>query len=984
MALRDLLLKIAGDGDDAKRELADVAKKVAEFGEQEAEAIIAVDATRAETAIDRAKRELRDYGRISVEAAAGVEIAKGEAQIERIKARLDNLSRQEASVKVEAATTTALLQLDRVQAKVDKLKLAHAEVNVDVDRGSASLIDVIAASVSGLVSAMGSGGGGLAGATTRISAGFISFGAATGPLAAVIAALAVTIGVALVGALGALVASLAAAVAAVGVLSVALVAALGPVLAVVIAAVVRFAKVIQALRAQSAASQQAQQQAAAGAGAVTAAAEQQEAAARALTDANTRLGQATTQAYKEMADAAEAARDAVLDLAIAEDTRDQARLNTRKAVEDLADLRKELGATGQQFDTVFKKFTDVNVDVSGLKSALAAARGSSGGGPDGSEQIKLEQAILNVRKARNAEKVAIDGVSDAETNRTRTQQRANEFARQGINASQGYTAALRGVEDAQRQVNAAAQQQSLAAAQTKAKVLTDNLTDSERRLLTVVQQVVAAVKTALGPATDAVLGGVATALGNIATLATALKPVFTVIGVAIAKALTLFSGELVKPEWIAGLSLLAGAGAQLTGIFTADLLLPFLEILRNIAIAALPFLIDGLQEFGDLMKGLAADASVGALTPIFKVLVDNLVAWLRLIAAISRVMLAFFKDSEGPGRLLVDALTNGANALADWLNSKEGMAAVTAFFAATLPLAGSLAKLMLALVIAFLQFAQFSAPAVKVLVDILTFLIQHLREIALILLPLGVLFGSTFAIAAAAVLIVVGIIRTFPKIIDTLKRAVSSVGGAFKNAFDFAKAQVSTAISFIGNKLAAFANTAKRIGTSIGKAIVSGVNSGLSALKNVGKAIGNFVISAINKVFGLLNKIHIKVPKILGVGGGEIGFHIDPIKPLADGGITTGPTLAQIGEAGREAVLPLTRRVFSDIAAGIVAQMRLAGPNLAPRGFAFAGAPTGNVAGGAPGVHIDHVDVNVKAAGGGAPDGRHASVLIGRELARMG
>ncbi len=979
MAIRDLLLKIAGDNDDARRALAEVAKDGAEFARQEYEAILDANTEPAETALERAQRELRDYGRISVEAAAGVEIAKGEAQIQRLKTRLENLSAQQASPKVDAQTTAALLQLDRVQQRVDKLSASRAQVNVDVDRGAVTIIDTITQAVSGLIGALGSGGGGLAGSTAKASSGFISFGAVALPLLAILAAIAVTIGVALVGALAALVASLAAAAAAVGVLAIALAGALGPVFAVVIAAAARFAKIIQAFRAQSAATQQAQQQAAAGSAAVTAAAEHQETAARALADANQRLGQATTQAYDEMAAAAEAASDAVRGVALAEDQRDQARLNTERAVEDLQRLRGELGATGQAFESVFQRFSDVNVDVSGLRGALGAAAAGAGGSVDNSDQLALRQAILDVRKARNQEKEAIDGVSDAETNRARTQQRANQFARQGIAASEGYSAALRGVADAQRQVNAAAQQQGLAAAQAKAQVLTDDLSESELKLLAALTAVGAAVRNAFGPSTDAVLTGVTGALANVAKLVTALKPAFTVIGLAIAQALTAFSGELVKPEWITALNTLAEGGAALVGIFTADIFIPFLQILRDVAVAALPFLISGLQAFGALLAGLAQDAGGGGLAQLFGVLVDNLGSFLELGLALGAVFLAFFKNAAGPGKGLVDTLTKGALALANWLNSDEGMDSIRNFFENTLPVAVSFVAAIISLVPAIVAFAIAAAPIVREILDVFTMLLRNIRLVALIA---GGALVKAFAIAGPVIDLVVSTVRRIPGAIRVVRDAVGTVGAAFKDAFDFAKRQVTAAIDFIVRTFESFTKTAGGIGRGIGKAIVGGIRSALNALKNVGKGIGNFIVGAINSVFELLNKIEIKVPKILGVGGGSIGFDIAPIPELAGGGVTTGPTLAQIGEQPgvREAVLPLTTRVFRELADAIAAQMRLAVPNVdGPARLAFAGAAA---AGGRGNTHIAHQDVHLHAPAASVPDPRFAAVQFANEMAR--
>ncbi len=70
----------------------------------------------------------------------------------------------------------------------------------------------------------------------------------------------------------------------------------------------------------------------------------------------------------------------------------------------------------------------------------------------------------------------------------------------------------------------------------------------------------------------------------------------------------------------------------------------------------------------------------------------------------------------------------------------------------------------------------------------------------------------------------------------------------------------------------------------------------------------NKPITAINKLIDKLNSLKVKMPEIL--GGGEIGFNIRrfssiSIPRLAKGGIVDKPTLSLIGEAGKEAVVPL-------------------------------------------------------------------------------
>lgn len=70
----------------------------------------------------------------------------------------------------------------------------------------------------------------------------------------------------------------------------------------------------------------------------------------------------------------------------------------------------------------------------------------------------------------------------------------------------------------------------------------------------------------------------------------------------------------------------------------------------------------------------------------------------------------------------------------------------------------------------------------------------------------------------------------------------------------------------------------------------------------------NAIISALNVLIRGLNRISFKVPDWVPLLGGKSwGFSIPQIPLLAHGGIVMKPTLAMIGEAGPEAVVPLDR-----------------------------------------------------------------------------
>lgn len=85
----------------------------------------------------------------------------------------------------------------------------------------------------------------------------------------------------------------------------------------------------------------------------------------------------------------------------------------------------------------------------------------------------------------------------------------------------------------------------------------------------------------------------------------------------------------------------------------------------------------------------------------------------------------------------------------------------------------------------------------------------------------------------------------------------------------------------------------------------------------------NAVISGVNKMIKALNNLNIDVPDwVPGIGGESFGFNFDTISPipmLAKGGIVDSPTLAMVGEAGKEAVMPLENNTgwISDLAGQI-------------------------------------------------------------------
>ncbi len=702
----------------------------ASFGASKALDGTTASARTAAEAVAGVAAEVAALADLTPTARLDLKIEAADDEILALRAKLAALTAGAQTVEVRADVVEAITALERVEAAKRRLTAQRATIQLDADESAVGTLRRIAQAASQAATSLG-GGGGLGGVTTRVSAGFLSFGASLGPVAIALAAVAATIAVAVVGALAALAASAAAAAAGVAVLAAAVAGVLGPAVILAVAVIARLVAVFGALKAQDAAADAVGRGAAAGAQAAAAAADQQAAAARGLTEANRQLGRATAAAYREMEDAAESASDAIRDLEQAKLSREQADLNTDKAIADLAELRAELGATGDAFNATFDKFTDVAVDTSGLREALSVANAATGGNVSDADTLKLRQAILDVRQARLSEKEAIDGVSDAETARARAQQRANEFAKQGIDASEGYSAALRGVEAASLAVVAAQRNQGadLLAAQTKALDLTNDLSNAERRLLDAFKRVRDELRGAFKSATDAAFRGIAVGVENVSKIINPLRGAFTTLGGAIGRAFANLTGEFIDPDWTRALRQFTNAGARIATVFTSDILIPFLRIVRDLGVAALPALERGLGRVGDLFRGLASDNGPRELSGVVAGVVSHLRSWVALTGQVSRVFLAFARAAAGEGQGLVDTLTQGARRLADFASSAAGQERIKEFFANVVPLAKEFVKLLGLLILGAVKFAEETAPAFAKVLGVVNTIVGALNKV---------------------------------------------------------------------------------------------------------------------------------------------------------------------------------------------------------------------------------------------------------------
>lgn len=153
---------------------------------------------------------------------------------------------------------------------------------------------------------------------------------------------------------------------------------------------------------------------------------------------------------------------------------------------------------------------------------------------------------------------------------------------------------------------------------------------------------------------------------------------------------------------------------------------------------------------------------------------------------------------------------------------------------------------------------------------------------------------------------------------DMVKPVVDWLGKAFKNVVDNIKATFNGLVQFFSGVWDLITGNFKSAGTKIGDAIGGALKSAInSALRIVEGAI-NLVPNAINGAIGLINKLpNVNIGRIPTVS----------LPRLAKGGIVDRATIAQIGEAGREAIVPLERNTqgLREMAGMVAEELKLAG-----------------------------------------------------------
>jgi hypothetical protein len=146
--------------------------------------------------------------------------------------------------------------------------------------------------------------------------------------------------------------------------------------------------------------------------------------------------------------------------------------------------------------------------------------------------------------------------------------------------------------------------------------------------------------------------------------------------------------------------------------------------------------------------------------------------------------------------------------------------------------------------------------------------------------------------------------RTLLTFVGAVIRDISPfIGGVLGVAFKAVGYIIADVINFVGDLINIF-----MVLERVGKSVAGAISAAFGAVADVVRSALNGVITMMNFVINGLNKIHFELPSwIPGIGGLSFGINLPHIPMLAEGGIVTKPTLAMIGEAGAEAVIPLSK-----------------------------------------------------------------------------
>jgi phage-related protein len=330
---------------------------------------------------------------------------------------------------------------------------------------------------------------------------------------------------------------------------------------------------------------------------------------------------------------------------------------------------------------------------------------------------------------------------------------------------------------------------------------------------------------------DALFKGLSDGIRALAPMVEKLGPAFTRLGKAGGDAIRLLADQFSSPAWRKFFQFSIDSLARLTPLFARSFG-AFAKILANIAQASMPFL---LQAFRGLAKGLEAIAGktsdIKGLRDSIGGMVDSLRAWGHLLGGIVDLAGAFVKAFAPIGDSIVNSLGDGAENLAKWLESSEGLRKVQQFFEDTGPLASELGKLILNVTLALIQFGELVAPALTPVIHLLNTIFELVNKILSFANDHS--FGDAFAKAVAP--------------LGLIKAALGLIGPAAQTAF--------STVSDVVSKIVALVTAPIKFQLQVARDVLGVIADIWKAAKDKVSDVIKFVLHAPRDVLGVIRDI---------------------------------------------------------------------------------------------------------------------------------
>lgn len=249
-----------------------------------------------------------------------------------------------------------------------------------------------------------------------------------------------------------------------------------------------------------------------------------------------------------------------------------------------------------------------------------------------------------------------------------------------------------------------------ASAAQKAASAFDDLTASERRFFLTLIGAGEFLRGVFRPATDAVFQGLTDGLSYAAAAVKPLQPAFTELGGAIGGVARLLGQMLIDPQVQEQLKGLTRAAADLVRE-SGPMLVGLFRLMLNVAEAVLPQVVAGFNAVGNALGEVASRGEfMGRFGGLLDTMMQSLGAVIRFVFALADAFRTAIVAAAPFGNELLDWISKGVQAFAEWGRSDAGRARIREFFVATIPLVKILITGMVQLGAVLLAAFQLVAP----------------------------------------------------------------------------------------------------------------------------------------------------------------------------------------------------------------------------------------------------------------------------------